>query len=92
MKMPATPKLLVCDDDAINLEVVRELFQDDYVVASVDSGEACLGTLAASQPNVVALAAARPCTNSISPTERSSSGPSGRYIELVSMNTVDRTL
>ena len=37
-------------------------------------------------------AAARPWTNSTSPTGRSSSGPSARYMDLASRNTVDRIL
>ena len=37
-------------------------------------------------------AAAKPWTNSTSPKGRSSSGPSGRYMDLVSINTVDRML
>jgi hypothetical protein len=40
----------------------------------------------------VELAAANPWTNSTSPTGRISTGPSGRYMALVSMNTVERTL
>ena len=40
----------------------------------------------------LALAAASPWTNSTSPTGRISSGPSARYIERASMNTVERTL
>jgi hypothetical protein len=40
----------------------------------------------------VAAAAAKPWTNSTSPTGRSSTGPSGLYMALASMNTVDRTL
>jgi len=53
--MPVTAKVLVCDDDAINLEVVRELLQDDYEVASVESGEACLAKLSEFQPDVLLL-------------------------------------
>src|SRR5712691_3554409 len=40
----------------------------------------------------LALAAASPWTNSTSPTGRSSTGPSGRYMARVSINTVARTL
>ena len=40
----------------------------------------------------LALAAASPWTHSTSPTGRSSSGPSGRYIARASRNTVERTL
>ena len=53
--MPVTGKVLVCDDDAINLEVVQELLQDDYEVASVKSGEACLAKLCEFQPDVLLL-------------------------------------
>ena len=40
----------------------------------------------------LALAAARPCTHSTSPTGRISSGPSARYMARASINTVERTL
>ncbi len=47
--------MLICDDDANNLEVVQELLQDDYEVASVESGEACLAKLSEFQPDVLLL-------------------------------------
>ena len=53
--MPVTTKVLVCDDDAINLEVVRELLRDDYEIATVESGEACLAKLSEFQPDVLLL-------------------------------------
>ena len=40
----------------------------------------------------LALIAAMPCTNSVSPTTLNSSGPSARYIDVHSTNTVWRTL
>src|SRR2546422_10154725 len=40
----------------------------------------------------LALIAAMPCTNSVSPTTLNSSGPSAPYIDVHSMNTVWRTL
>ena len=40
----------------------------------------------------LAEAAARPCTNSTSPTGRSSSGPVVRYMERASTKTVEVTL
>ena len=48
-------RVLVCDDDTINLEVVRELLQDDYEVATVQSGEACLAQIWEFQPDVLLL-------------------------------------
>ncbi|MCH7813162.1 MAG: diguanylate cyclase [Planctomycetes bacterium] len=53
--MTVTTKVLVCDDDVINLDVVRELLQDDYEVATVESGAACLTRLSEFQPDVVLL-------------------------------------
>jgi hypothetical protein len=49
-------------------------------------------TISGVTPIPLALAAASPWTNSTSPTGRISTGPSGRYIERASRNTVDRTL
>ena len=40
----------------------------------------------------LALTAAMPCTNSVSPTTLNSSGPVARYIDVHSTNTVWRTL
>ena len=40
----------------------------------------------------LALIAATPLTNSVSPTGRRASGPSARYIAMHSMNTVETTL
>jgi len=53
--MTVTAKVLVCDDDPINLEVVRELLQDDYEIATVESGEACLAKLLEFRPDVLLL-------------------------------------
>ena len=53
--MTVTAKVLVCDDDTLNLEIVRELLQNDYEVASVESGEACLAKLSEFQPDVLLL-------------------------------------
>ena len=53
--MTATAKVLVCDDDTFNHGIVRELLQDDYEVASVENGEACLAKLSEFQPDVLLL-------------------------------------
>jgi diguanylate cyclase (GGDEF)-like protein len=53
--MAVTAKVMVCDDDSINLEVVRELLQDDYEVACVEGGEACLVMLPDFQPDILML-------------------------------------
>ena len=53
--MTVTAKVLVCDDDTLNLEVVRELLQYSCEVATVESGEACLAKLSEFQPDVLLL-------------------------------------
>ncbi|MCZ6815437.1 MAG: diguanylate cyclase [Planctomycetota bacterium] len=50
-----TTKVLVCDDDAINLEVVLVLLQNDHEVVAVESGEACLAKFSEFQPDVLLL-------------------------------------
>lgn len=47
--------VLVCDDDTVNLEVIREILQDEYEVETVISGEACLAKLSEFQPDVLLL-------------------------------------
>lgn len=53
--MTVTAKVLICDDDTINIEVLRELLQDDYEIASASSGEACLVKLSVFRPDVLLL-------------------------------------
>ena len=50
-----TSNVLVCDDDTVNLEVVRELLEADYAIATSDSGETCLHKITEFQPDVVLL-------------------------------------
>jgi len=53
--MPVKPKVLVCDDDSLNLDVIREILAQESEVATESSGEACLERLSEFQPDVVLL-------------------------------------
>ncbi|MCG8407813.1 MAG: diguanylate cyclase [Phycisphaerales bacterium] len=53
--MAKTPKILACDDDMLNLAVVREILQKDYEIVLVKSGESCLAKLSEFQPDVLLL-------------------------------------
>lgn len=48
-------KILVVDDNDINVEIFQELLQEDYILATADCGEKCLEKISEFDPDVVLL-------------------------------------
>lgn len=49
------PKLLLVDDQAINIRMLHQIFQDDYEVFSATSGERALAFCESQQPDLILL-------------------------------------
>jgi len=55
--------ILVTDDEALNLELMEEILEDDYKVNCVSSGPECLAFLKANKPDILLLDVAMPNMN-----------------------------
>ena len=48
-------RILIVDDDEVNVSILRKLLRDEYEVDSVETGEACLETMKDFSPDLVLL-------------------------------------
>ncbi len=56
-------KILIVDDDIVNLEIVAELLEDDYEIQTLESGERALETIRNICPDLIILDIMMPGAN-----------------------------
>ena len=55
MKLSMKKKILIVDDDEINIEILKELLEEQYALATVSSGQECLEKIGEFKPDLVLL-------------------------------------
>jgi CheY-like chemotaxis protein len=70
-----TKRLLIADDDAMNREIYRDLFEDTYEVHVVADGQSCLAQFAQVHPDIVILDVAMPGVDGIEVCQRLRASP-----------------
>ncbi|MGE0484113.1 MAG: response regulator [Gammaproteobacteria bacterium] len=75
-----TKRLLIADDDAMNREIYRDLFEDDYEVEVVTDGQSCLAEFARARPDLLILDVAMPAMDGIEVCQHLRASP--HYAEL----------
>ncbi len=61
--MSRKKKILIIDDDIVNLEIVAELLEDEYEIQTLESGEKALETIREIYPDLIILDIMMPGAN-----------------------------
>lgn len=61
--MARKKRILIVDDDIVNLEIVAELLEDEYEIQTLESGEKALETIRETYPDLVILDIMMPGAN-----------------------------
>jgi len=76
-------RILIVDDCPVNVEILRELLQDDYELATAASGEECLDKLRQFSPDLVLLDIMMPGINGYETCRRIKEGPTGDFTQVI---------
>ncbi|MFQ5413836.1 MAG: HD domain-containing phosphohydrolase [Phycisphaerae bacterium] len=76
-------RVLIVDDDALNVEILEEILGDMYETASADSGEACLDRMCDFGPDVVLLDIMMPGIDGYETCRRIKAAPEGTLTQVI---------
>ena len=77
------PRILIVDDDEINIEVLSKLLQDEYELATAYTGEECLDKIEVFAPDVVLLDIMMPGLDGYETCRRVKSCPSDDVAQVI---------
>ncbi|HYF60117.1 MAG TPA: diguanylate cyclase [Burkholderiaceae bacterium] len=80
---PARPRLLVVDDDAINVQALYRAFGEDHQVLMATSGEQALRLAAARRPDLILLDVAMPDLDGVEVCRRLKADPATAAIPVI---------
>jgi PAS domain S-box-containing protein len=87
--VPIRPKLLVVDDDVINIQIINAAFAIDHQVFSATSGEAALKQCAMVLPDVVLLDISMPTMDGFMVCQQLKANPALRDIPVIFITSHD---
>ncbi len=76
-------KILIVDDNAINVDILRMILRKEYELEMADSGEACLEKLAAFKPELVLLDIMMAGIDGYETCRRIKSGSLGGFVQVI---------
>ncbi len=80
---PYKPTLLLVDDQVLNIQLLHQLFKDDYTVCSATSGEQALAFCARQMPDLILLDVVMPVMDGHEVCTRLKSDPRTRDIPII---------
>ena len=89
MKVSMRKKILIVDDDEINVAILKELLEESYALATVTSGQECMEEIGKFKPDLVLLDIVMPGMDGYETCRRIKSDPKSEttHIILVSSKT-----
>jgi len=76
-------RVLIVDDNALNVDVLRRILRKEYELETADSGEACLAKVSAFKPELVLLDIMMPGIDGYETCRRIKSGPLGSFVQVI---------
>ena len=76
-------RVLIVDDNAMNVDVLRRILRKEYELDTAASGEECLAKLSAFEPQLVLLDIMMPGMDGYETCRRIKSGPLGDSVQVI---------
>ena len=76
-------RVLIVDDNALNVDVLRRILRKDYELETADNGDACLAKVSAFKPELVLLDIMMPGIDGYETCRRIKSGPLGNFVQVI---------
>ncbi len=76
-------KILVVDDDKVNISIFREILEDRYILQSVRSGSDALGLLPQFRPDLILLDVMMPGLTGYQVCEKIRANPHYRFVKII---------
>ena len=79
-------KILIVDDNALNLELVTQLLEDDYEIATATNGQEALDAVAAFEPALVLMDLSMPVMDGWEATRRLRADPNNVGLKILALS------
>jgi CheY-like chemotaxis protein len=79
------PKILIVDDNDLNLELVNQLLEDDYELASASNGQEALDVAAEFRPDLVLMDLSMPVMDGWEATTRLRADPTHANVKILAL-------
>jgi len=76
-------RVLIVDDNALNVDVLRRILRKEYELETADSGDACLAKVSAFKPELVLLDVMMPGIDGYETCRRIKSGSLGNSVQVI---------
>jgi len=76
-------RVLIVDDNALNVDVLRRILRKEYELETAGSGEACLAKVSAFKPELVLLDIMMPGIDGYETCRRIKSGSLGNFVQVI---------
>lgn len=76
-------RILIVDDNALNIDILRRILRKDYDLETATNGEECLAKLPAFKPNLVLLDIMMPGIDGYETCRRIKSSPVGAFVQVI---------
>jgi two-component system cell cycle response regulator DivK len=81
-----TAKILIVDDNALNLELASQLLEDDYIIATATNGKEAMREVALFQPDLVLMDLSMPIMDGWEATRRLRQDPANAGLKIVALS------